>query len=216
MVEKDKSPERKANLSQLDAQFARVIGRVQQQVEIGFEQIAKRHLALMGFPASLVKDIKVVLPEASDTFMKRKMEIDLQKAQVVQAVIGLSLFPKKTIYKEFYDMTEQQIEHTMDEMEQEKEEEQANELEQQGAEAQQQMTTQQQGMDQEADREENSKAADHERDKELQKESIDTRIVDTLSRLKKRVIQASGNKSAKLASIERIIARNVENPQRSE
>ena len=216
IVEKDKSPERKANLSQLDAKFARVIGRVQQQVEMGLEQIARRHLTLVGFPASLVKELRIQLPDPSDVFTKRKMEIDEQKARVVQAVVGLGIFPKSTIYKEFYDMTDQQIEHTMNEIQQEKEEEQASELEQQGEMDQQNMSTQQQGMDQEAERDENAKAADHEREKELQKESIDHKIVDTLNRLKKRVIQESGNKSAKLASIERIIDRNVKNPQGSE
>ena len=52
LVEKDQSPERKANLSQLDVKFARTIQRVQVDIEAGLENIAKRHLQLKGFPAA--------------------------------------------------------------------------------------------------------------------------------------------------------------------
>ena len=46
IVEFDKSPERKANLAQLDIKFARTIIRVQECINTGFEAIAKRHLKL--------------------------------------------------------------------------------------------------------------------------------------------------------------------------
>ena len=223
IVEKDKSPERKANLSQLDAKFARVIGRVQQQAEIGLEQIAKRHLALVGFPANLIKDVKIQLPDSSDVFTKRKMEIDEQKARVVQAVLGLDLFPKETIYKEFYDMTDQEIQHTMDLKKQEKADAAAEE--QAAAEASAGM--EQEGKDKDMDREQSAKDADAARDEggkqadaergmeaeknkaSLNKESINSANLSTLVKLKQKILEESGPNSKRLKSIERLISRNV-------
>jgi len=218
IVEKDKSPERKANLSQLDAKFARTIGRVQQQVEIGLEMLAKRHLAIIGYPATLIKEVKIVLPDPSDTFTKRKMEIDEQKARVVQAVVGLNLFPKSTIYKEFYDMTEQEIAQTKEEMKQEQKEAADEEmaqaqgamgLEQQGKDDD--MTRQQAGADADAARDEGSNQSDHERQMEVEKAKPkkEEKIINTLFKLKKRIIENSGGEVHKLSSIDRIIRRNM-------
>jgi len=109
IVEKDQSPERKANLSQLDVKFARTIHRVQVNVETGLENLAKRHLQLKGFPASLIKKLRIQLPEPSDMSAKRKLDLDEQKTRVIQAVIQLALFSKKAIYKEYYDMNEEEI-----------------------------------------------------------------------------------------------------------
>jgi len=110
IVEKDQSPERKANLSQLDVKFARVITRIQHSVEVGLEMVAKRHLQLKGFPPSVIKSFRLELPDPSDMYTKRKLDLDEQKARVVGAVLGLQLFPKKYIYKEYYDLTEEDIE----------------------------------------------------------------------------------------------------------
>ena len=222
IVEKDKSPERKANLSQLDAKFARVISRVQQQIEMGLEQIARRHLALVGFPASMFKELRIQLPDPSDTFTKRKMEIDEQKARVVQAVVGLGIFPKSTIYKEFYDMTDEQIQQMKDELQKEQQEEQQAKqaAAQQSAGLEQEnkdkdMEREQAGKDADAEREEGAKQADAEREAEAdkgKKESIDPLIASTLTRLKKKVISESGAKSKRLEALDRVITRNVQNP----
>lgn len=109
IVEKDQSPERKANLSQLDVKFARVILRVQQCIEIGLETIAKRHLMVKGFPPLSVSKLKIKLPEPSDMSAKRQLDIDEQKARVVQAVKGLNIFPLEYIYKEYYQLNEEEI-----------------------------------------------------------------------------------------------------------
>lgn len=122
IVEKDKSPERKANLSQLDVKFARAVKRLQMNIEVGLENIAKRHLQLKGFPASLIKDLKIELPEPSDMSAKRKLDLDEQKTRVIQAVKGLQLFSNKEIYRQYYDMSEEEIERTMDELDKEMEE----------------------------------------------------------------------------------------------
>jgi len=127
LVEKDKSPERKANLSQLDVKFARTIQRIQVDVESGLENLAKRHLQLRGFPASLIKKLRIRLPEPSDMSAKRKLELDEQKIRVIQAAQGLQLLPKKMLYKEYFDMTEEEAERTMAEMKEEVEDQMATE-----------------------------------------------------------------------------------------
>tara|TARA_R110002020_G_scaffold389294_1_gene599984 strand:+ start:8134 stop:10032 length:1899 start_codon:yes stop_codon:yes gene_type:complete len=233
IVEKDKSPERKANLSQLDSKFARVITRVQQQIEIGLEQIAKRHLALVGYPAKLVKEVKILLPDPSDTFTKRKMEIDEQKARVVQAVVGLGIFPKSTIYKEFYDMTDEEIEQLQTELEQEQDEMAQKEIEQQaqaaaaGAPQDQQtkdqdMERDQAGKDMDTARGEGEKQSDFERQRELekmkqkpQKEEVNTRLINTLTKVKQKIIQENQGDEQRLASIDRVITRNIRKRQKN-
>lgn len=132
LVEKDKSPERKANLSQLDVKFARTIQRVQVDVETGLENLAKRHLQLRGFPASLIKQLRIRLPEPSDMSAKRKLDLDEQKIRVIQAAQGLQLLPKKSLYIEYFDMTEEEAERTIEEMKKEQEEQMA--MEAQGSE----------------------------------------------------------------------------------
>ena len=122
IVEFDKSPERKANLAQLDVKFARTIVRVQECINIGLEAIAKRHLKLLNFPGHLINKLEIMLPDPSDIFTKRKLEIDEAKARVVQAVVGTGLFPTSTVYKELYDMTDQEIEQTKKELKQEQKE----------------------------------------------------------------------------------------------
>ena len=129
LVEKDQSPERKANLSQLDVKFARTIQRVQVDIEAGLENMAKRHLQLKGFPAALIKKLRIALPEPSDMSAKRKLDIDEQKTRVIAAVQQLGLFSKDSIYREFYDMTDEEITRMTSEMD----EQQQKEMDQQQA-----------------------------------------------------------------------------------
>ena len=109
IVEKDKSPERKANLSQLDAKFAKAVMRVQRDAEVCLETLIKRHLELRQFPKSLVNPIKIKLAPPSDLSEKRKLELAEQKTRVVQAVKGLELFSNEYIYKNFYKMSDLEI-----------------------------------------------------------------------------------------------------------
>lgn len=114
IVEFDKSPERKANLSQLDVKFAKVISRVQRDFSVGLETIARRHLAIKGFPQSLINDLRISLPDPSDMYTKRRLDVDGQKAQVVGQVTmlqvgGKPLFSRNYIYREYYDMSENEI-----------------------------------------------------------------------------------------------------------
>ena len=109
IVEKDQSPERKANLSQLDVKFARVIGRIQKSIEIGLEALAKRHLSIKGFPVTMIDKLKVKLPAPSDMAVKRQLDLDEQKARVVQAVKGIGIFPQDKLYKDYYQLSDAEI-----------------------------------------------------------------------------------------------------------
>jgi len=123
VVEKDKSPERKANLAQLDVKFARTIQRVQRDLQVGFTTLLRRHLALKGFPQSLINAVKVELPDPSDMFTKRKLDVDEQKARVVQAVLGIGLFSRDYVYDKYYNLTEYEKEKIQEQLEQEQEKE---------------------------------------------------------------------------------------------
>ena len=74
--------------------------------------------------------------------------MDEQKTRVIQAVQGLGLFSKKEIYKEYYDMTDVEIEQAEQELkeDQEKAAEQAAQ-EQGGAEAAPEEAGGQEGME---------------------------------------------------------------------
>jgi len=130
IVEYDKSPERKANLSQLDVKFARVIQRIQDCVAVGLGEIAKKHLEMIGYPKTIIKNLKIELPDPSDVFIKRKLEIDEAKGRVVQAVVGTGLFPTSYIYKQYYDMTDTEIEILKRDLEKEQEEQAKKEADQ--------------------------------------------------------------------------------------
>ena len=110
IVEKDKSPERKSNLSQLDVKFARTITRVQQNIETGLEEIAKRHLLIKGFPPLEVASMSISLSEPGDMFLKRKLDIEDQRTAVVSQVQNLGLFSNQTILEDFYELNEDEIE----------------------------------------------------------------------------------------------------------
>jgi hypothetical protein len=109
IVEKDQAPDRKANLSQLDVKFARVINRIQKSIEIGLETIAHRHLMIKGFPLNRIRKVKIKLPAPSDMARKRQLDLDLQKASVVGAVKQLGIFPIEKLYKDYFQLNDHQI-----------------------------------------------------------------------------------------------------------
>ncbi len=119
---KDKAPDRKANLSELDVKFARACARIQHDIEVGLELIAKRHLAMKNFPISLINSVKIQLPDPSDRFTKRKLEIDSARLAIIQTVTQTQLFPKDYIYREYFDMSDGEITLLKEKLKQESEE----------------------------------------------------------------------------------------------
>jgi len=200
IVEYDKSPERKANLSQLDVKFARVIQRVQDSVCVGFADIAKRHLTMLGYPASVVRRLKIALPEPSDVFIKRKLEIDEAKARVVQAVVGTGLFPTDHIYKEYYDMTDTEIEMIKKDLEDEQQKQNNQEMEQQAAQAQTQAAADMAVADNQAQNDLAMQQAQQQAQPAPKKEEI-----DSLTLLKRQYLMNEGVDSAKYRAIDRVL-----------
>tara|TARA_R110000824_G_scaffold351071_1_gene537984 strand:+ start:12383 stop:14155 length:1773 start_codon:yes stop_codon:yes gene_type:complete len=129
---KDKAPDRKANLSELDVHFAKAVGRVQHEIEVGLEILVKRHLAMKNFPISLINELRIELPDPSDRYTKRKLEIDSARLAIIQTVTQTQLFPKDYIYQEYYDMSEGEIQVVKEQLKQEAQEaaEQQSELNQ--------------------------------------------------------------------------------------
>jgi|TARA_A100000172_G_scaffold41301_1_gene25194 hypothetical protein len=118
---KDAAPERKANLSELDVKFARAVARVQHDIETGLELVAKRHLVMKNYPNSLINSLRIELPDPSDRFTKRQLEIDSARLAIIQTVTQTQLFPKDYIYKEYYDMSEGEIQVVKNQLKQESE-----------------------------------------------------------------------------------------------
>ena len=133
IVEKEQSPERKSNLSQLDIKFSRAVGRIQREVEASLNLMVKRHLTLRGFDKNLISEVEVTLCPPSDLQEKRRLELDEMKTRVVQAVKGLELFPDDYIYEHYFQMNENEIKEIKDTMQEVKDEAMAAEAEQAAA-----------------------------------------------------------------------------------
>ena len=133
IVEKEQSPERKSNLSQLDIKFSRAVGRLQREVESSLDMMVKRHLTLRGFDKNLIKLVEVTLCPPSDLQEKRRLELDEMKTRVVQAVKGLELFPDDYIYEHYFQMNENEIKEIKDTMKELADEAMEAEMEQQAA-----------------------------------------------------------------------------------
>jgi hypothetical protein len=139
---KDKGAERKANLSQLDVKFGRTVMRVQHQFTFGLQALIRRHLKIKGFPQSLINELRVEMPDPSDMYTKRKLEIDEAKTRVVTAVLGSGLFSKETVYREYYEMSTDEIGKELKLLE----DQEAKEMQKQQDQAMQQQMMQQQMM----------------------------------------------------------------------
>ena len=131
IVEKEQSPERKSNLSQLDIKFSRAVGRLQREVEIGLNTLVKRHLTLRNYPKEMIREVEVTLCPPSDLQEKRRLELDEQKTRVVQAVKGLEMFTDEYIYENYFNMNEDEIKEMKDSLEQLAKEAQEAEMAQQ-------------------------------------------------------------------------------------
>ena len=107
--DKGQQAEKKANLSELDVKFSRAVARVQHEIEVGLEIMAKRHLALKKYPTTLINSLRIQLPDPSDRFTKRKLEIDEMRLRIIQGVTQTQLFPKDHIYREYYEMSDGEI-----------------------------------------------------------------------------------------------------------
>lgn len=133
IVEKDKSPERKANLSQLDLKFSKAVSRLQRDVEVGIEEMFRRHLKLKGYPMAVIRSVSIRLQPPSDMHEKRRLELDQAKLMVVSQMQGLQLFDDEYIYKEYFGMSDSEINEMVARMKKRAEQEAAEQAAQQEA-----------------------------------------------------------------------------------
>ena len=133
IVEKEQSPERKSNLSQLDIKFSRAVARLQREIESSLNLIIKRHLTLRKFDKNLINAVEVTLCPPSDLQEKRRLELDEMKTRVVQAVKGLELFTDDYIYSNYFQMNENEIKEMKSKMKEVREEQMQEQAEQQEA-----------------------------------------------------------------------------------
>ena len=133
IVEKEQSPERKSNLSQLDIKFSRAVARLQREIESSLNLIIKRHLTLRKFDKNLINAVEVTLCPPSDLQEKRRLELDEMKTRVVQAVKGLELFTDDYIYSNYFQMNESEIKEMKSKMKEVREEQMQEQAEQQEA-----------------------------------------------------------------------------------
>ena len=120
----NEQPDRGSGASTIDVRFARAVMRIQHEVEVALEAIAKRHLKMKHYPPSIINALRIELPDPSHLFTKAKLEIEEQNSRVVQALVATGLFSKRRIYKEYYDMSDEEIEELTEELEKEMEREQ--------------------------------------------------------------------------------------------
>tara|TARA_R110000824_G_scaffold14030_1_gene60283 strand:- start:2784 stop:4565 length:1782 start_codon:yes stop_codon:yes gene_type:complete len=211
IVEYDKSPERKANLSQLDVKFARVIKRIQDSLAVGFRTVAKKHLKMVGYPRSIYSTVDIDLPDASDVFIKRKIEIDEARARLVQAVVGTGLFPTSHIYREIYDLTDTEVEIIKKELEEQQEKD--SQAEQEQMQAQTGIETQG-AMDQQQNQAElGAQSAEHQADLDIKvdkatqppKPTAKKEEVEYLTKLKDKYMLEEGLDSPRYKAISRVL-----------
>ena len=77
---------------------------------------------MKNFPISLINSVKIQLPDPSDRFTKRKLEIDSARLAIIQTVTQTQLFPKDYIYREYFDMSDGEITLLKEKLKQESEE----------------------------------------------------------------------------------------------
>ena len=73
-------------------------------------------------PKSLIESVEMKLTSPSDMFEKRRLEVDEQKVRIVQAVKGLMLFDDEYLYKEYFNMTDAQVEDMKERVKKQQEE----------------------------------------------------------------------------------------------
>ena len=83
--------------------------------------MSARHPQIKGEPWSMIRKLRIDLPEPADMYFKRRLDVDEQEARVVQAVLGLQLFPREKIYKDYYNLTDMEIKELEDKLEEDME-----------------------------------------------------------------------------------------------
>lgn len=99
----------KATLASEDVRFARTIQRIQRILTSELTKIAIVHLYAQGYRDESLVDFELELTNPSTIFEKEKIEIWSDKVDVASAMMEAKLFSKDWIYKNIFNMSEDDI-----------------------------------------------------------------------------------------------------------
>lgn len=106
----------KATLASEDVRFARTIQRVQRILTSELTKIAIVHLYAQGYRDESLVDFELELTNPSTIFEKEKIEIWSSKVDVASAMMDVKLFSKNWIYKNVFNMSDDDIKVLADEV----------------------------------------------------------------------------------------------------
>lgn len=95
------------NLSAEDIRYARTIQRFQKMIINELYKAAYIHLTLLGYSDEDLVDFELNLYNPSQTYEMQKLEVLKARNEVAESLSGL--FSEEYIYKEIYDLSEQEI-----------------------------------------------------------------------------------------------------------
>jgi hypothetical protein len=106
----------KATLASEDVRFARTIQRVQRILTSELTKIAIVHLYAQGYRDDSLVDFELELTNPSTIFEKEKLEIWGEKVDVAMSMMEAKLFSKDWIYKNIFNMSEDDAKAVKDEV----------------------------------------------------------------------------------------------------
>jgi len=99
-----------------DVRFARTIQRVQRILISELEKIAIVHLYAQGYRDESLVNFKLELTNPSTIFEKEKIEVWSNKVEVASRMMEIKLFPKEWVYKNVFNLSEDDVEGLRDEI----------------------------------------------------------------------------------------------------
>ncbi len=106
----------KATLASEDVRFARTIQRIQRILISELSKIAIVHLYAQGYKDESLVDFELELTNPSTIFEREKVEIWGEKVTVASDMIEMKLFSKDWIYKNIFNMSDEDIMDISDEI----------------------------------------------------------------------------------------------------
>ncbi|HOT88055.1 MAG TPA: portal protein, partial [Bacteroidales bacterium] len=106
----------KATLASEDVRFARTIQRLQRIIASELSKIAIIHLYAQGYRDESLVDFEIELTNPSTIFEKEKIEIWQDKVSVSIDMIDNKIFPYKWIYRNIFNMSEDDIKQVQEEI----------------------------------------------------------------------------------------------------
>jgi hypothetical protein len=112
----DESINGKATLAAEDVRFARTIERIQRIIVSELTKIAYVHLYAQGFRDEELISFSLELTNPSTIYEQEKINLWLQKAQLVQTVQGSNLLDEEWLYENVWEMSPEEIVKTRQRM----------------------------------------------------------------------------------------------------